>query len=154
MNIEIEKKYLVKEIPWDIKTQYLDIKQGYIQIKKNKIVRIRKQNDEYVMGFKKVINDLSRYELEIKVTEEEGLNLFDKFCIGSIIIKRRYLINYENMVWEVDQFGGENKGLIIAEVELKSEKQNFNKPAWVGDEISRVSKYLNMNLVKSPYKVW
>tara|TARA_B110000444_G_C18833537_1_gene594604 strand:+ start:1330 stop:1794 length:465 start_codon:yes stop_codon:yes gene_type:complete len=154
MNIEIERKYLVEKQPWDNKSQYLDIKQGYLQIKKNKIVRIRKQNDDYILGFKKVINELSRYELEIKITKKEGANLFNKFCIGSIIIKRRYLISHENMIWEVDVFQGMNKGLITAEIELESEEQTFKKPNWAGEEISRESKYLNMNLAKNPYSIW
>ncbi|CAA6823855.1 MAG: Adenylate cyclase (EC [uncultured Aureispira sp.] len=83
----------------------------------------------------------------------DGLALL-KICQGSIIKKRRYLLPYDNLIWEVDEFEGDNTGLIIAEVELESEDQIFALPSWIKEEVSDDNRYYNANLVQHPFKDW
>jgi len=92
------------------------------------------------------------YEYEIPV--EDANVLLDELCEKPIIEKNRYKIEFAGFIWEVDEFFGENKGLIVAEIELESEDQQFEKPEWVGDEVSGDPRYFNSNLIKNPYSSW
>ncbi|NNC69935.1 MAG: CYTH domain-containing protein [Flavobacteriaceae bacterium] len=156
MNIEIERKFLV--ISEDFKKesqQKLYIKQGFLNSHKERTVRVRILNDTGFLTIKGISNKSGtkrlEWEKEISFSEAEQL-----ICLSEkgIIEKYRYLIHVGQHVYEVDEFLNENKGLILAEIELKDEFEPFEKPNWLGKEVTGVAKYYNSMISKNPYKNW
>ena len=154
MAIEIERKFLIKFLPNEKINHSHNIKQGYIVSDKDKVIRIRKKNDKYFFTIKGNTIGLSRQEFEYSIPKDDGKELLDNFCKIGIIEKTRHYINHESNVWEVDEFHGDNQGLIVAEIELRSEDQNFKIPRWVGKEVTSDLRYYNMNLISFPYNKW
>ncbi len=154
MGVEIERKFLLKNTDWqDVAGAGQVIKQGYLSLVKERTVRVRVKDAKGFLTIKgKTVNTTRvEFEYEIPLAEAEALlNL----CEGAIIDKTRYNIVAKNLVWEVDVFEGDNKGLVIAEVELESEAQEINLPDWIGEEVSADSRYYNANLVTNPFKTW
>ncbi|HUH25983.1 MAG TPA: CYTH domain-containing protein [Flavobacterium sp.] len=154
--IEIERKFRVKNTTFlsNSKESY-KITQGYLNSDKNRTVRIRTKNNQGFITIKGVssANGLSRFEWEkeIEITEAEQLLLL---CEDFIISKTRYLVPFKNVVFEVDVFEGTNEGLLIAEVELQSEDQTFEKPDWLGDELTGDERYYNSYLSNHPFTTW
>jgi adenylate cyclase len=97
---------------------------------------------------------VSRLEFEYEIPLQEAEELLDKLCEKPLIEKIRYRISYGGLVFEIDEFRGENDGLILAEVELEFEDQPFEKPSWLGEEVSDDPRYFNSNLVKHPFEKW
>lgn len=157
MSKEIERKYLIKESLLNLPEAGVEIKQGYITNTKEVVVRVRTINNGIdQLGFltiKGKNNGITRTEIEKELDYDEALTLMNEFC-SSLIEKTRYMIEVGENVFEVDVFEGENKGLIVAEIELSSEDQEFEKPIWLGKEVSEESKYYNNNLLKNPYSKW
>ena len=156
MGLEIERKFLVKST--DFKKEFFDknqIKQGYLNSNKNRTVRIRVSGNKAFITVKGISNKTgtTRFEWEKEIEKEEAEQLL-LLCEPSIIEKIRYLIKTENHTFEVDEFFGNNKGLIVAEIELNSEHENFTKPNWLGKEVTGIKKYYNASLSKVPYKDW
>ena len=156
MSIEIERKFLVKND--DFKNQSFQkkiIKQGYLNSDKNRTVRIRISDKKAFITIKGKSNDsgTTRFEWEKEIKLKEAENLLS-LCEPSIIEKTRYLVKIQNHVFEVDEFYGDNKGLIIAEVELNSETEKFKKPNWLGKEVTGDIKYYNSSISKQPFKNW
>ncbi|SHM87432.1 CYTH domain-containing protein [Polaribacter sp. KT 15] len=156
MSIEIERKFLVKNL--NFKTESFEkkyIKQGYLNSDKNRAVRVRIADDKAFLTIKGKSNleGTTRFEWEKEVDVKEAENLF-LLCEPGIIEKHRYLVSYESLTFEVDEFNGDNKGLIIAEVELTSENQQIEKPNWLGKEVTGDVKYYNSNISKFPFKNW
>jgi len=151
---EIERKFLVEGDFIDQAEESLDIIQGYLSLDKERTVRVRIQNKKAFLTIKGKSNasGLSRYEWEKEIDQSEAQELL-KLATGSLIEKIRYRIPVGNHVFEVDVFSGENEGLILAEVELQSETEAFEKPKWLGKEVSGDSRYYNANLVLHPFKV-
>lgn len=154
MALEIERKFLVKGDFIDQAEERLVIIQGYLSLDKARTVRVRIQNEKAFLTIKGKSNasGLSRYEWEKEIDQSEAKELL-KLAIGSSIEKIRYCIPVGNHVFEVDVFSGENEGLVIAEVELQSETEAFEKPDWLGKEVSGDPRYYNANLVLNPFKV-
>ena len=154
MGVEIERKFLLKNTDWqDVAGAGQVIKQGYLSLVKERTVRVRVKDAKGFLTIKgKTVNTTRvEFEYEIPLAEAEALlNL----CEGAIIDKTRYNIVAKNLVWEVDVFEGDNKGLVVAEVELESEAQEINLPDWIGEEVSADSRYYNANLVTNPFKTW
>ncbi len=156
MEIEIERKFLVKSQAF--KKEALNsykIKQGFLNSDKDRTVRIRLRADK---GFitvkgKSTANGLSRFEWEKVISKLEAESLL-KLCEAGMIDKIRYEIKFGNHIFEVDEFFGFNEGLIIAEIELNSENEAFEKPKWLGEEVTGDIKYYNSQLSKHPYKNW
>jgi CYTH domain-containing protein len=153
---EIERKFLINSevfLKEDFKKKY--IKQGYLNSDKNRTVRIRIADDTAFITIKGKTNKAgtTRFEWEkpIAVKEAEALLLL---CEPTIIEKDRYFINYKEHLFEVDVFYGENEGLILAEIELNSEDEIFEKPFWLGEEVTGNIKYYNSYLSKQPFKNW
>ena len=151
---EIERKFLVNSkafLKEDFKRKY--IKQGYLNSDKNRTVRIRIADDTAFITIKGKTNaaGTTRFEWEkpITIKEAEALLLL---CEPTIIEKYRYYINYKAHLFEVDVFYGENEGLIIAEIELQSENELFEKPFWLGKEVTGKIEYYNSYLSKRPFK--
>ncbi|MCB0485498.1 MAG: CYTH domain-containing protein [Flavobacteriaceae bacterium] len=156
MTFEIERKFLVKST--DFKKDYLKktyIKQGFLNSDKNRVVRVRITDNKGFLTVKGLSNEsgTTRFEWEKEIDRKDAVNLLT-ICEDGIIEKYRYVINFSDSVYEVDEFLGDNGGLFIAEIELKSENEPFSKPTWLGKEVTGIKKYYNAKLIKNPYKNW
>jgi CYTH domain-containing protein len=149
---EIERKFLVKEGAWrnEKGTQY---RQGYLNSAKERVVRVRTIDDKGYLTIKGITVGASRTEFEYEIPRQDADQLLD-LCEKPLIEKIRYQVLQGEFVWEIDEFVGENKGLIVAEVELESEDQEVPKPDWVGKEVTGDPRYFNSNLIKNPYTMW
>tara|TARA_R110002072_G_scaffold15519_1_gene62072 strand:- start:36 stop:503 length:468 start_codon:yes stop_codon:yes gene_type:complete len=154
--IEIERKFLVNSDSFKYgafkKTR---ITQGFLNTHKERTVRVRlKEGTGYItVKGMSTSNGLSRFEWEKEITKDEAQSLL-KLCEPTIIDKIRYEIKVGNHIFEVDEFFGDNEGLIIAEVELNFENEIFEKPSWLGNEVTGDIKYYNSELSKQPYTSW
>ena len=156
MNIEIERKFLVKNLNYKSESfEKKCIKQGYLNSNKNRTVRIRVSDDTGFITIKGKSNKngTSRFEWEkeISATEAEELLLL---CEPTIIEKTRYLIKVGYHTFEVDEFAGENSGLVVAEIELNTEDEVFEKPNWLSKEVTGDLKYYNSSISKLPFINW
>ena len=156
MNIEIERKFLVKNLNYKSESfEKKCIKQGYLNSDKNRTVRIRVSNNTGFITIKGKSNKngTSRFEWEkeISATEAEELLLL---CEPTIIEKTRYLIKVGYHTFEVDEFAGDNSGLVVAEIELNTEDEVFEKPDWLSKEVTGDLKYYNSNISKLPFINW
>ena len=156
MEFEIERKFLV--IDDDFKKEAYKkshITQGFLNSDKHRVVRIRRIDDKGYLTIKGKSNDsgTSRLEWEKEIDREEATSLL-QLSENGVIEKYRYYIKNEHLVFEVDEFLGENEGLVIAEIELNNEKETFKKPNWLGKEVTGIDKYYNSNLYKDPFKNW
>jgi CYTH domain-containing protein len=133
----------------------LQIKQGFLNSNPERTVRIRLKNDKGILTVKgKSTSDgLSRFEWEKDISKQDAEALL-KLCEKGIINKTRYEVNVGKHTFEVDEFYGDNQGLIIAEIELNTETETFEKPDWLGDEVTGDIKYYNSNLIKFPFINW
>lgn len=154
MGKEIERKFLVKESNWQKSSKGSLIQQGYIVIRKEKVVRIRIMNDKGYLSIKGTTTGATRNEYEYEIPLEDARQMLNNLCEKPILEKHRYKINQGGMTWEIDIFHGDNEGLIVAEIELEYEDQEFEKPDWVDMEVTDDPKYFNSNLVKNPFKKW
>ncbi len=93
-------------------------------------------------------------EYEYQIPGGEAQTMLDELCEKPLIEKKRYKIDFKGLTWEVDEFFGENQGLILAEVELQNENQQFEKPEWIGIEVTQDARYFNANLIRHPYQMW
>ncbi|MES2266296.1 MAG: CYTH domain-containing protein [Bacteroidota bacterium] len=155
MPTEIERKFLVDHTKWDQlkKPDGKLYKQGYILSEEKRTVRIRVTDTAAYITLKGASTGISRSEYEYSIPVDEGIEILQNFAISSIE-KIRYNINYLGHLWEVDVFSGVNHGLIVAEIELDSEDEAFEKPDWIGGEVSHDSRYTNASLSVHPYKDW
>lgn len=155
MAVEIERKFLVDSDKWSdlLKPALLYCSQSYLLNEINKNVRVRVLGDVGFITIKSKKTDISRNEYEYQIPFDEAIELI-KLCDQSPIEKNRYLIEYDGNIWEVDVFLGSNEGLIVAEIELKSEDQLFSKPDWITIEVSDDPKYYNSNLQNNPFSKW
>jgi adenylate cyclase len=154
--IEIERKFLV--LNTDFKKQAFaknEIAQGYISTNPERTVRVRVKGNSGFLTIKGSGNEtgMSRFEWEKKIDLEEAKQLM-KLCEKGAISKTRYEIKVGKHVFEVDEFYGENEGLIIAEIELESETETFEKPNWLGKEVTKDERYYNAYLSKNSFKSW
>ena len=154
MGLEIERKFLLKNNNWKkaVRNQFA-IKQGYLNDDPNRTVRVRIKGSKGILTIKgKTVNATrAEYEYEIPLSDaQELINL----CEKPIIDKTRYIVDYQNKTWEIDIFYGENDGLILAEIELDSEQEEFDLPEWAGQEVTTDSRYYNSNLAKKPISKW
>lgn len=153
---EIERKFLVLNQDFkELASEELIIKQGYLNSDENRCVRVRLAGDKGFITVKGISaeNGLSRFEWEKEITAEEASHLLN-LCESGRIEKTRFIVEYENQRFEVDEFGGLNAGLVVAEIELQSEAELFIKPEWLGKEVTGNQKYYNANLSKYPYTFW
>ncbi|MFC1858280.1 CYTH domain-containing protein [Thermodesulfobacteriota bacterium] len=153
MALEIERKFLVKEGAWR-NEKGTDYRQGYLNSAKERTVRVRIIDVKGYLTVKGISRGAVRVEYEYEIPVAEAEAMLDDLCEKPLIEKMRYKIELKGLVWEVDEFFGENQGLLVAEVELESEDQTFVKPEWVGEEVTSDSKYFNANLIHHPYSKW
>jgi adenylate cyclase len=152
---EIERKFLVKGEFKKFANSATRITQGYLSSVPQRIVRVRTNGQKGFITIKGVSNcsGTSRFEWEKEIPIDEARELL-RLCEPGIIDKNRYLVQVGKSTFEVDEFYGENLGLIIAEIELKSEDEPFEKPAWLGEEVTGKRKYYNSKLSKKPFSAW
>jgi len=151
---EIEKKFLVKNDSWKKGAKITYYRQGYLSSVKERVVRVRTIDKKGFLTIKGITVGVSRNEFEYEIPVEDANIMLDNLCEKPIIEKNRAKVEYEGLIWEIDEFFGENEGLVVAEVELTDENQEFKKPDWVGEEVSGDPRYFNSNLIKNPYKTW
>lgn len=152
---EIERKFLVKGEFKNLASKSTRIVQGYLSSIPERTVRVRTKGDKGYITIKGIGNAFgaSRYEWEKEIPVNEVEELL-KICEPGVIDKTRFLVKQGDHTFEVDEFFGENKGLVLAELELKSESESFPKPVWLGEEVTGDTKYYNSMLMKNPYTKW
>jgi len=153
---EIERKFLVKDNSFrDEAIKQTRIVQGYLSSVPERTVRVRIKGEKGFLTIKGIgsKSGASRYEWEKEISVKDAEELLE-ICEPGVIEKVRYIVQNGKHDYEVDEFFGENEGLIIAEVELSSEDEAFNKPAWLGQEVTGYTKYYNSMLMKKPYRSW
>ena len=155
MTIEIERKYLVRNDLW--KSQVLSkrtLKQGYLANSSNATVRVRVAGDQAFLTIKSATEGVRRSEFEYLIPVAEAEDMLEGAVIRPVIDKVRYKVKVGDHVWDLDVFAGDNAGLVLAEVELGSEDEAFELPAWAGAEVSGDPRYYNVNLLRHPYGSW
>ncbi len=152
---EIERKFLVKEGYKQYAYTQTRITQGYLSSVPERIVRVRTNGDKGFLTIKGILSlsGMSRYEFEKEISLDEAFELL-ALCEAGIIDKTRYLVQVGKFTFEVDEFYGENEGLVIAEVELSSEDELFDKPTWLDKEVTGDRRYYNSKLAKMPFSKW
>ncbi|MDX9929096.1 MAG: CYTH domain-containing protein [Bacteroidales bacterium] len=152
---EIERKFLVKGDFKCESTRATRITQGYLSLVPERTVRVRIKGDKGFLTIKGISNvsGVTRYEWEQEIPVSEADELL-KICEPGLIDKTRYEVKKGKHVFEVDEFHGENEGLILAEVELSSEEEPFDRPGWIGEEVTGDSRYFNSALISNPYRSW
>ena len=155
MGIEIERKFLVNYDQWEqlVKPVGEFYRQGYLLTDPKKTIRVRQTSDKGFLTIKGISVGATRAEYEYEIPIEEAKELLDQFSVAELS-KVRFKIAIENHIWEVDVFSGNNQGLIVAEIELKSENEKFVLPTWIDREVTGEEKYYNSNLVTKPYSDW
>lgn len=151
---EIERKFLLVGDEWRSLAKGTHYRQGYLNSVKERTVRIRTIDDKAFLTIKGITVGATRVEYEYEIPHADCNAMLDDLAEKPIIEKNRYKIPMGEFVWEVDEFLGVNAGLVVAEIELKSEDQQFDKPSWVGEEVSGDPRYFNSNLVSHPYSSW
>lgn len=154
MGKEIERKFLITGDEWRSLANGVMYRQGYLSTVKERTVRVRTVGDRGFLTIKGVTTGVTRAEFEYEIPVGEANEMLDGLCERPLIEKSRFRIEYRGLVWEVDEFRGENQGLVIAEVEIAHEGQRIELPSWVGEEVSGDPRYFNSNLTKNPFTRW
>ena len=155
MGLEIERKFLVRKDLWYAvnKPDGIELRQSYLVNEPDKVIRIRTAGNSGFLTIKGPTQDATRLEYEYPVPILEALEIFNHFTTKSIG-KVRYKIEFVGRIWEIDEFFGDNEGLIIAEIELKSPDDLFERPSWIGEEVTSDPRYYNSYLIDHPYNSW
>ena len=151
---EIERKYLLANADWRSGSVGVPYRQGYLSTVKERTVRVRTVGERAFLTIKGVSVGVTRSEYEYEIPVDEANAMLDELCERPLIEKNRHTIVHQGLTWEVDEFFGENAGLIVAEVELADEDQAITLPPWVGVEVSGDARYFNSSLIKNPYLRW
>lgn len=152
MGVEIERKFLVKGDSWKT-ARPIHLRQGYLSTDKSRTVRVRIAGPNAFLTIKGITSNVSRPEFEYLIPLEDAEAML-LLCSDSIIDKQRHTLPMGEVIWEIDEFCGENEGLVVAEVELQSETQKITLPDWIGDEVSTDSRYYNSSLALTPFSSW
>ncbi len=153
MGREIERKFLVQGQEWKQLARGTAMRQGYLSTDPERVVRVRVEGDAAALTIKGKSAGAVRGEWEYAIPKADAEELL-ALCLRPLIEKSRYRIDHAGMLWEVDEFYGDNAGLVVAEIELQSEDQQFDRPHWVAAEVTHDARYYNSNLLRHPYKDW
>ncbi|MDR3706429.1 MAG: CYTH domain-containing protein [Paludibacteraceae bacterium] len=154
MATEIERKFLVTGTEYRNLGKGTYYQQGYLSSDPERTIRIRVVGDRGMLTIKGKTEGISRAEYEYQIPLAEAKDMLHALCLRPLIEKTRYRVPFAGKVWEVDEFLGENEGLVVAEIELPSADCPFEKPSWIGQEVSHDPRYYNSNLSKHPFKDW
>lgn len=152
MAIEIERKFLVTDCSWKNGTGST-LRQGYLSRDPQRIVRVRLTDTAAWLTIKGVTTGTTRLEFEYPIPCPDAAEML-ALCDGPLLEKTRYRVEHRGHGWDVDEFHGENDGLIVAEVELKSETEHVELPPWIGLEVTNDPRYFNSSLTRTPYRDW
>lgn len=155
MGIEIERKFLINREIWNTlkKPAGEFYMQGYLSVDADKTIRVRLTDSKSFITIKGKLKGASRDEFEYEIPGDDARQMLQKLVSGSLQ-KVRYKINFQNKIWEIDEFCGDNEGLILAEIELAHEEESFGIPGWIAKEVTGEEKYYNANLAMNPYCNW
>lgn len=151
---EIERKFLLGNDSWRPGAGGTLFRQGYLSTDPERTVRVRLEGERGVLTIKGLSRGISRAEFEYPIPAAEAAELLDTLCLQPLIEKTRYRVEHAGHLWEIDEFAGDNAGLVLAEVELASEDEALELPPWVGAEVSTDPRYFNANLVRHPFRSW
>ena len=155
MGLEIERKFLVKNLKFLDGVEGVRYSQGYIPTNGNPGLRVRIAGERAFITLKSDVSpDGVRHEFEYDVPIGDAEEMIDLFCRKPLIEKIRYKLRFKDLLWEIDVFEGDNEGLIIAEVELEDKDQKVELPEWVGEEVTAYPRYCNSRLATNPYCNW
>ncbi|MGF1600567.1 MAG: CYTH domain-containing protein [Thermosynechococcaceae cyanobacterium] len=154
MALEIERKFLVASDAWRAGSEGTVYLQGYIAATPKATVRVRVAGEVAYLTLKGKVVNLTRTEFEYPIPVADAQQMLNQWCAPLIVEKTRYKIPIGDLIWEVDEFSGLNRGLIIAEVELSDPTQTIHRPDWVGEEVSHDARYYNSSLAQAPYSTW
>ena len=154
MGVEIERKFLVTGEDWRLLGEPVLLRQGYLSTDPARTVRVRIEGRQGVLTIKGKSHGATRGEWEYPIPEDEAAELLDQLCPAPLVEKFRTRVTVGNHVWEVDEFIGANKGLLVAEIELAAEDEMFLLPDWVGAEVTGDARYYNSSLIRQPYSQW
>ena len=154
MGVEIERKFLLAGDEWRGLGEPVLLRQGYLSSQPDRVVRVRIEGERATMTIKGRSSGATRGEWEYEIPLPDANELLDQLCEKPIIEKYRRRIPFAGLIWDVDEFLGANKGLMFAEVELESEGQQFDKPTWIGDEVTDDPRYYNSSLIRLPFSQW
>lgn len=151
---EIERKFLVTGTEWKRLAGAARCRQGYLLSAKERSVRVRTIDNRGYLTVKRITIGAARWEYEYEIPAADAEAMLADLCEKPLIEKNRYRIAMGSHIWEIDEFLGENSGLVVAEVELKSEGETFDKPAWIGKEVTGDPRYFNTSLTRKPFTKW
>jgi CYTH domain-containing protein len=151
---EIERKFLVVGNEWKGLAAGAPYRQGYLSTVKERTVRVRTIGPRGMLTVKGLTRGVTRLEFEYDIPAADANRMLDDLCERPLIEKVRYTLHAGAITWQIDEFTGENRGLVVAEVELSAADQAFDRPPWLGDEVSSDPRYFNANLVRHPYRSW
>jgi adenylate cyclase len=154
MGIEIERKFLLKGDGWRGLGQPTLMRQGYLVADPVRTVRVRIEGERAVITIKSKTTGASRGEWEYEIPVPDAAELLERLCEQPLVEKVRHRIEHAGHTWEVDEFRGENAGLVVAEIELGSEDEAFERPDWIGQEVTDDPRYYNSSLIRLPYSKW
>ncbi len=155
MASEIERKFLVQNESWrESAHDPLSIRQGYVIGSAKASVRVRVGGTRAWLNMKSARVGISRAEFEYEIPAADAEQILKTLCVRPLIEKTRYFVDHAGHRWEIDVFEGDNTGLVVAEIELRSEDETFQRPPWAGKEVSDDQRYYNSSLVKRPYSHW
>lgn len=157
MGIEIERKFLLRNDSWKQRVvKSVHLCQGYLQTGAGGAcsIRVRVDGDEARLNIKSATLGTTRTEFDFGIPAADGEAILAQLCARPFVEKTRHYVEHRGHWWEIDIFEGDNAGLMVAEIELKSEDEAFEIPDWIGEEVSSDPRYYNSNLVKNPYSRW
>jgi adenylate cyclase len=155
MAIEIERKFRLASDAWrgEVSQRTL-LRQGYLANTSRASVRVRLAGESAWLSVKAMTRALARAEYEVAIPVPDASDMLDRLCEGPLIEKWRHIVIHQGSAWEIDEFLGENAGLVIAELELATEDAVFARPAWLGVEVTQDERYYNFRLAQRPYRHW
>ena len=154
MGEELERKFLVRNDDWREGAQGSLYRQGFLSTEPERTVRVRVAESRGWITVKGRGLGLRRPEFEYEIPVDDAQEMLERLCQRPLIEKLRYKLRVGDHLWEIDVFEGDNAGLVLAEIELRSEEEPFETPAWLGEEVTGDARYFNANLVAHPYRSW
>ncbi|MFD2367980.1 CYTH domain-containing protein [Pseudoduganella sp. GCM10020061] len=154
MGVEIERKFLLAGEGWRGQGDSVLLRQGYLCSDPSRVVRVRVEGSQGTLTIKGKSTGATRGEWEYPIPLDEANELLDRLCEQPLIEKYRHRIAHAGHIWEVDEFLGANAGLVVAEIELRTEDEAFERPVWIGAEVTHDARYFNSNLMRHPYTRW
>ena len=151
---EIERKFLVTSDAWKRGARSFAVSQGFLSTDKDRTVRVRRVGDKGYLTVKGRTVGATRPEYEYEIPVPDAEEMLESLCMRPLIEKTRFLVEHGGHTWEVDEFFGDNAGLVVAEIELESEDEAFERPDWLGEEVTDDARYYNANLIQNPFSSW